>query len=132
MVNGVDTVFWPEMGCIIMIGIDLKVFPTNVFLTARRFAHSTHQIQPGRKHSWSRRPLGEIMETKHSIVIAEDHTILRDGLRAMLSFYPEFDVVGTAGDGLEAIRRVETLQPDLLLIDLSMPRMSGMDAIRDI
>lgn len=72
------------------------------------------------------------MEPKHSIVIAEDHTILRDGLRAMLSFYPEFDVVGTAEDGLEAIRRVETHQPDLLLIDLSMPRMNGMDAIRDI
>jgi DNA-binding NarL/FixJ family response regulator len=50
----------------------------------------------------------------------------------MLSFYPEFNVVATAGDGLEAIRRVETHQPELLLIDLSMPRMSGMDAIRDI
>ena len=72
------------------------------------------------------------MDPKYSIVIAEDHTILRDGLRAMLSFYPEFNVVGTAGDGLEAVRRVETHLPDLLLIDLSMPRMSGMDAIRDI
>jgi DNA-binding NarL/FixJ family response regulator len=72
------------------------------------------------------------MEPAHSIVIAEDHTILRDGLRAMLSFYPEFNVVATAADGLEAIRRVETHQPELLLIDLSMPRMSGMDAIRDI
>ncbi len=76
--------------------------------------------------------MGGNMKAKHSIVIAEDHTILRDGLRAMLSFYPEFDVVGTAGDGLEAIRRVETLQPELLLIDLSMPRMCGMDAIRDV
>lgn len=72
------------------------------------------------------------MASKFSIVIAEDHTILRDGLRAMLSFYPEFSVDGTAGDGLEAIRRVEIHRPDLLLIDLSMPRMSGMDAIRDI
>ncbi len=72
------------------------------------------------------------MASKHKIIIAEDHTILRDGLQAMLSFYPEFNVVGTAGDGLEAIRRVESHQPDLLLIDLSMPRMSGMDAIRDI
>ena len=72
------------------------------------------------------------MEPKQSIVIAEDHTILRDGLRAMLSFYPEFEVVGTAGDGLEAIRCIEVHQPNLLLIDLSMPRMSGMDAIRDI
>ena len=72
------------------------------------------------------------MEPKHRIVIAEDHAILRDGLRAMLSFYPEFNVVGTAGDGLEAIRQVESHQPDVLLIDLSMPRLSGMDAIRDI
>ncbi len=66
------------------------------------------------------------------IVIAEDHTILRAGLIALLSSDDEFEIVGEAGDGREAIRCVETLKPDLLLIDLSMPRMNGMDAIRDI
>lgn len=72
------------------------------------------------------------MMKKHRIVIAEDHTILRDGLRALLAGHPEFDVVGEAEDGLEAIRRVEKLMPDLLLMDLSMPRMSGMAALTDI
>jgi DNA-binding NarL/FixJ family response regulator len=72
------------------------------------------------------------MGKKHSIVIAEDHTILREGLRALLSFHSDFEVVGEADDGLEAIRRIEKYNPDLLLIDLSMPRMSGMAAIRDV
>lgn len=80
---------------------------------------------------WTR-PRCSLMGKKHRIVIAEDHTILREGLRALLSFHPEVDVVGEAEDGLEAIRRVEKLTPDLLLMDLSMPRMSGMAALKDI
>jgi two-component system response regulator NreC len=69
---------------------------------------------------------------KKRIVIAEDHTILREGLRALLSSDPEFDVVGEAEDGLDAIRCVEDLTPDLVLMDLSLPRMNGMDAITEI
>ena len=66
------------------------------------------------------------------IVLAEDHTILREGLRALLSTDPNFEIIGEAPDGREAVRCVEKLEPDLLLMDLSMPRMSGMDAIREI
>jgi RNA polymerase sigma factor (sigma-70 family) len=65
-------------------------------------------------------------------VLADDHTILREGLRALLSTNADFAVVGEAEDGREAVRCVEKLEPDLLLIDLSMPRMSGMDAISEI
>jgi DNA-binding NarL/FixJ family response regulator len=72
------------------------------------------------------------MPPKHRIVIAEDHTILREGLRALLSSNPDFDMVGEAEDGREAIRCVEKLKPDLILTDLSMPRMNGMDAIKEI
>ena len=72
------------------------------------------------------------MGEKKRIVIAEDHTILREGLRALLSSDPEFDVVGEAEDGLDAIRCVEDLTPDLVLMDLSLPRMNGMDAISEI
>jgi two-component system response regulator NreC len=72
------------------------------------------------------------MAPKHRIVIAEDHTILREGLRSLLSSSPDFDVVGEAEDGREAIRCVEKLKPDLILTDLSMPRMNGMEAIREI
>ena len=66
------------------------------------------------------------------IVLAEDHTILREGLRALLSADPTFEVVGEADDGREALRRVDKLAPDLVVMDLSMPRMTGMDAIREI
>ena len=72
------------------------------------------------------------MENKMSIVLADDHTILREGLRALLTADSNFEVVGEARDGREAVRCVERLGPDLLLMDLSMPRMSGMDAIREI
>ena len=72
------------------------------------------------------------MENKLSIVLADDHTILREGLRALLTADSQFEVVGEARDGREAVRCVERLGPDLLLMDLSMPRMSGMDAIREI
>ena len=72
------------------------------------------------------------MESKRKIVIAEDHTILRAGLRALLAAQNGLEVIGEAGDGREAIRKVDTLQPDLLLIDLSMPKLNGIDAIREI
>jgi len=72
------------------------------------------------------------VETKSRIVIAEDHTILREGLRMLLSSHPDLEVVGEAVDGREAVRRVEEAAPDLVLLDLSMPRMDGMDAIREI
>ena len=66
------------------------------------------------------------------IVIAEDHTILREGLQALLSADSQFDVVGEAEDGLSAVRCCENLVPDLVLMDLSMPRMHGFDAIKEI
>ena len=72
------------------------------------------------------------MVKKRRIVIAEDHTILREGLRALLAHHSDLEITGEAEDGLEAIRRVEKLMPDLLLMDLSMPRMSGMAALKDI
>jgi DNA-binding NarL/FixJ family response regulator len=73
-----------------------------------------------------------MMKEKQRIVIAEDHTILREGLRALISSNPDFDIVGEAEDGRDAIRCVEKLVPDLILLDLSMPRMNGMEAINEI
>ena len=72
------------------------------------------------------------MESRVNIVLADDHTILREGLRALLSADSNFEIIGEAEDGREAVRCVEKLGPDLLLMDLSMPRMSGMDAISEI
>ena len=72
------------------------------------------------------------MKEKQRIVIAEDHRILRDGLRALISSNPDLDILGEAEDGRDAIRCVEKLVPDLILLDLSMPRMNGMEAINEI
>jgi DNA-binding NarL/FixJ family response regulator len=72
------------------------------------------------------------MREKGRIVIAEDHTILREGLRALISSQEDLEVVGEAGDGRQAVRQVEGLTPDLILMDLSMPKMNGVEAIREI
>jgi DNA-binding NarL/FixJ family response regulator len=72
------------------------------------------------------------MREKYKIVIAEDHTILREGLRALLSSSPGLEIVGEAEDGRGAIQCAGSVKPDLVLMDLSMPRMNGMDAIREI
>jgi DNA-binding NarL/FixJ family response regulator len=72
------------------------------------------------------------MGHKSRILIVEDYTILREGLRALVSANPALEVVGEAADGLSAIRWVEKTKPDLVLMDLSMPKMNGMDAIREI
>ena len=69
---------------------------------------------------------------KKRIVIAEDHTILREGLRALLSSAPDLEVIGEAENGRAAIQCAENMEPNLILMDLSMPRMTGMDAIREI
>lgn len=72
------------------------------------------------------------MSEQIRIVIAEDHTILREGLKALLLSAPDLKVVGEAKDGREAIQRAGELTPDLMLLDLSMPRMNGLEAIREI
>jgi DNA-binding NarL/FixJ family response regulator len=72
------------------------------------------------------------MKSKVRIFLVEDHTILREGLRALLTADPNFEIIGEAADGREAVRFVEKQVPDLILMDLSMPRMTGMDAIREI
>jgi len=68
----------------------------------------------------------------HSIMIVDDHALMRNGLEAMLASEPDYEVVGVASDGMTAIRSVAELQPDVILMDLTMPRTSGMDAIVQI
>lgn len=72
------------------------------------------------------------MKDKKRIIIAEDHTILREGLRMLLSANSDFEVVSEVEDGLEAIRQAESLKPDLVLMDLSMPKMNGITALQEI
>jgi two-component system, NarL family, nitrate/nitrite response regulator NarL len=66
------------------------------------------------------------------IVVADDHQIFRDGLKCLLATEPGFQVVGEAGDGLEAVRVATSLLPDVLLLDVAMPHASGLDAVERI
>ena len=72
------------------------------------------------------------MTPKIRILIADDHPIVRDGLVAILGTQPDFDVVGEAANGTELIDRAAALHPDLILTDLEMPGLDGVDAIRQI
>jgi DNA-binding NarL/FixJ family response regulator len=72
------------------------------------------------------------MEAKKKIFIVEDHRLFREGLKAMLSPIPDYEIIGEAEDGLEAIRLIRKHRPDLVLLDLSMPRMNGFSVMRDI
>ncbi|WP_299285069.1 response regulator transcription factor [Thermoflexus sp.] len=66
------------------------------------------------------------------ILIADDHAIVRAGIRALLQLYPDFEVVGEAADGHEAILQTRRLQPDIVLMDIGMPGMDGLAATREI
>jgi two-component system nitrate/nitrite response regulator NarL len=67
-----------------------------------------------------------------NILIADDHRMFRDGLRKLLETEPGFHVVGEAGDGEEAVKLVQQLRPNILLLDLNMPRSTGLDALREL
>src|SRR5258708_12974930 len=67
-----------------------------------------------------------------TIVLADDHHIVRQGLRALLEVENDLKVVGEAGDGLEAVQNVEALNPKVLVLDLMMPGLNGLDVLKQI
>ncbi|MBI3340556.1 MAG: response regulator transcription factor [Chloroflexi bacterium] len=64
-----------------------------------------------------------------SVLLADDHAVLRSGLRLLLTSQSEYEVIGEASSGTETLSLAEKLQPDLILLDLSMPALSGLDAL---
>lgn len=75
-------------------------------------------------------PLEEAGQARIRILVADDHPVVRDGLIAMLSTQPDFEVVGAAGEGQETVAKAASLEPDILLLDLEMPGMDGVEALR--
>jgi len=67
-----------------------------------------------------------------TVVLADDHHIVRQALRALLETEPDFQLVGEAGDGLEALRIVERLKPHVLVLDLMMPGLNGLEVARQV
>jgi two-component system NarL family response regulator len=72
------------------------------------------------------------MAEKIRIMLVEDHQVVRQGLVALLSTMDDLEIVGSVGDGLEAIATFRTIQPDVTLIDLQLPKLGGADTIRQI
>ncbi|HOS41931.1 MAG TPA: response regulator transcription factor [Spirochaetota bacterium] len=70
--------------------------------------------------------------TRTRIFLADDHAILREGLRHIISSVPEYEVVGEAGDGKEALEMIEKLRPDVAVLDISMPLMTGIEVSRQV
>jgi DNA-binding NarL/FixJ family response regulator len=66
------------------------------------------------------------------VLVADDHAVVREGIRTVLAATPDFDVVGEAGDGVEALAMTRTLQPDVLVLDLTMPGKSGLEVAGEL
>ncbi len=74
----------------------------------------------------------ESPDGKIKIILADDHEVVRQGLRALLEAEPDFEVIGESGNGLEAVQLVEKLQPDVLVLDLMMPGINGIEITRQV
>ena len=70
--------------------------------------------------------------TKLRILIADDHTLVRQGLRKILEAQPGWEVVAEAGDGREAVSQAIQLRPDVVILDIAMPRLNGVEAVQQI
>jgi DNA-binding NarL/FixJ family response regulator len=77
-------------------------------------------------------PTGDDAAHVYRVVVADDAAGMRELMRTLLSLEPDFEVVGQASNGVEAIAQVTELMPDLIVIDLSMPVMDGLQAIHEI
>ena len=70
--------------------------------------------------------------TKIAVLLADDHTILRAGLKMMLNAQPDIEVIGEASDGRQAINEAQRLQPDVIIMDITMPDCNGIEATRQV
>jgi len=69
---------------------------------------------------------------KIQVAVADDHQLFREGLSTIINFHPKFDIIIEANDGLDLIRKMENQPPDVVLLDLKMPKMDGIEAVEHI
>jgi len=67
-----------------------------------------------------------------SVLLADDHGVVREGLRALLDEEPDMSVIGQAGDGFEALEKIAALKPDIAVLDISMPKLNGIEATKRV
>lgn len=72
------------------------------------------------------------MNKKYRVLLVDDHVLFREGMRALLAQESDVDVVGESGDGRDALSLIDSLQPDIVLLDLTMPGISGIEVIRNV
>lgn len=70
--------------------------------------------------------------TKTTVILADDHTIVRNGIRSILEEFEEIEIIGEAGDGAEAVQKVQELSPDVLMVDIAMPLLNGIQVTQEI
>ena len=69
---------------------------------------------------------------KIKVVIVDDHALIREGIKKLLELEESFDIVALAGDGVEALEVIEKVRPDVVLLDINMPNMNGIDCLKQI
>jgi DNA-binding NarL/FixJ family response regulator len=75
---------------------------------------------------------GSLSNMSIRILVADDHPVVRHGLKALLGAQPDWDIIDEASDGMEAVEKAVRLNPDVVVLDVSMPRMNGLEACRVI
>jgi len=83
--------------------------------------------------NWAKAKAGDMMgETRIRVYFADDHAMIREGLAALLARQDDIEVVGQCGDGVSVLEQVQQIKPDVLVLDISMPGLNGLDVCREL